>query len=78
MSMKIYSIEGNIEYDAKVVKTTPEGDWVWLETDIDLCEDVSLKRDSVDGREYVTLGLSATTQQDSPFSTSKGVIRSPR
>jgi hypothetical protein len=32
----------------------------------------------VDGRGYTQLGLSETTQQDSPFSASKGVISSSR
>jgi hypothetical protein len=78
MSMKIYSIEGNVECDAKVVKTSTESDWVLLETDIDLCEDEPKKGLTVDGRGYIQLGLSATTQQDSPFCTSKGVISSSR
>ncbi len=78
MSIKIYSIEGNVECNAKVVKTSAESDCVLLETDIDLCEDEPKKGLTVDGRRYIQLGLSATTQQDSPFSTSKGVISSSR
>jgi hypothetical protein len=39
MSIKIYSIEGNVEYDATVVKKNDDSDWRLLETGVDLCEE---------------------------------------
>lgn len=77
-NIKIYSTEGNVQYDVIVVKTNAESDWVLLESDVDLCEEEPKKGLTVDGRGYIQLGLSATAQQDSPFSTSKGVISSSR
>ena len=77
--LKIYSIDENVEYDVKVVKKNDVNDWVLLESAIDLCEKDEPKMGlTVDGRGYIQLGLSATTQQESPFSTSKGVISSSR
>ncbi|OAJ36794.1 hypothetical protein BDEG_20927 [Batrachochytrium dendrobatidis JEL423] len=78
MSMKIYSTEGNVEYDVKVVKTNAESDWVLLESDVDLCEKEPIWEPVVDGHRYVQLGLSALHQQESPFAISTGVISSQR
>ena len=78
MSIKIYSIEGDIECEVKVFKTNARSDWVLLESGVDLCEDEPKKGLTTDGHGYIQLGLSATTQQESPFSTSKGVISSSR
>jgi hypothetical protein len=76
--IKIYSLENGSEYDVKVCKINIESDWVLLEAKIDLCVDEPKKGLTVDGRGYIQLGLSATTQNDSPFSLSKGVISSSR
>jgi hypothetical protein len=76
--IKIYSIENGSQYDVKVCKINIESDWVLLEAEINLCADEPKKGLTVDGRGYIQLGLSATTQNDSPFSLSKGVIRSSR
>ena len=78
MRMKIYPVEGKKEYDVEVIKTNAEGDWVLLESGVDLCEDEPKMALTADGRVYIQLGFSATTQQESPFSTSKGVISSCR
>jgi hypothetical protein len=43
-----------------------------------LCVEEPKKGLKVDGRGYIQLGISATTQHDSPFSTSKGVVSSSR
>ena len=43
-----------------------------------MCAEEPKKGLTVDGRGYIQLGLSATTQQESPFSISKGVISSSR
>ena len=76
--MKIYSIEGNVEYDVKVVKTNAESDWVLLESDVDLCEKKPIWGPVVDGHRYVQLGLSALHQQESPFAISTGFVSSER
>ena len=76
--IKIYSLENGSQYEVKVCKINIESDWVLLEAEIDLCVDEPNKGLTVDGRGYIQLGLSATTQNDSPFSLSKGVISSSR
>jgi hypothetical protein len=78
MSMKIYSIEGNVEFDVKVVKTIAESDWVLLESGVDLCEDEPIWGPVVDAHRYIQLGLSARHQKESPFAISTGVICSQR
>jgi hypothetical protein len=76
--IKIYSPENGCQYDVKGCKINIESDWVLLEAAIDLCVDESKKGLTVDGRGYIQLGLSATTQNSSPFSLSRGVISSSR
>jgi hypothetical protein len=76
--IKIYSLENGSQYDVKVCKINIESEWVLLEAEIDLCVDEPKKGLTVDGCGYIQLGLSATTQNDSPFSLSKGVISSSR
>jgi hypothetical protein len=76
--IKIYSLENGSQYDVKVCKINIESDWVLLEAEIDLCVDEPKKGLTVDGRGYNQLGVSATTQNDTPFSLSKGVISSSR
>jgi hypothetical protein len=76
MSMKIYSIEENVEYDVEVLETNLENDWVLLESQVDLCEDYPKIGVTADGRVYTQLDLSATNKLESPLSTSKGVISS--
>lgn len=61
-----------------MVQTNSKSDWVLLECDKNLCEVEPKIGFPVDGRDYIQLGLSATTQDDSPLSTSKGVISSSR
>jgi hypothetical protein len=78
MSMKIYSIDGNVEFDVKVVKTNAESDWVLLESDADLCEKEPVWGPFAYGHRYVQLGLSALHQQESPFAISIGVVSSER
>lgn len=78
MSMKIYSIEENVEYDVKVVNTNAESDWVLLESGVDLCEKEPIWGPVVDGHRYVQLGLSAPHQQESPFSISSEIVFSER
>ena len=76
--IQIYSIQHNSQYHVKVRNVNIESDWVLLEADVDLCVDEPKKGLTVDGRGYIQFGLSATTQNDSPFSVSKGVISSSR
>ena len=78
MRMNIYPVEGKKEYDVEVIKTNAEDDWVLLESGVDLCKDEPKMALTADGRAYIQLGFSATTQQESPFSTSQGVISSCR
>ena len=77
-SIKIRSIDGNVEYDVKVVKINVNSDWVLLESDDDLCEDEPIWGPVVDGHRYVQLGLSAIHQKDSPLAISTGVVCSQR
>ena len=75
---KIYSVEGEMSYDVKVLDMRAKNDWVMLESSIDLCQVEPTWGVIADGRGYIQLGLSATTQQESPFSISKGVISTSR
>jgi hypothetical protein len=77
-TMDIFSFDGSVKYKAKVVSKNTESDWVLLESDVDLCEKKPIWGHVIDGRGYYQLGLSATTQEESPFSISKGVISSSR
>jgi hypothetical protein len=75
---KIYSVEGEMSYDVKVLDMRAKNDWVMLESCIDLCQVEPTWGVIADGRGYIQLGLSAKTQQESPFSISKGVISTSR
>ena len=76
--IKIYSTEGNVEYDATVVGTNAESDWVLLQSGVDLCEKEPIWGPVSDGHRYVQLGLSAPHQAESPLAISTGVISSGR
>jgi hypothetical protein len=78
MSIKIYSIEGNIECDAKVVKKNAESNWILLETGVDLCEKDPIWGPVVVGHRYIQLRLSAPHQKESHFAISTGVVSSER
>ena len=66
------------KYKLTVEKTNSDSDWVLLKCDVDLCDKEPFWDLTVDGLDYIQLGLSAITQNDSPFSVSKGVISSSR
>lgn len=77
-SVNIISIQDNVQYTVKVLAVNIERDWILLISDVDLCEEEPARGGTVDGREYIQLGLSAVSQGESPFSTSKGVVSSSR
>jgi hypothetical protein len=78
MKIKIYSVDGKVEYDVEVTKTNAKSDWVLLESDVDLCEEEPIWGPVVDGHRYIQVGLSAPHQKESPFAISTGVVSSER
>jgi hypothetical protein len=76
--MEIWATENDAQYNVKVLKINVESDWILLESEVNLCDEEPKKAATADGRRYFQLGLSATTQQESPFSVSEGVVSSSR
>ena len=76
--LDIWVSENDAHYNVKVLKINVESDWILLESEADLCDEEPKKAATADGRRYFQLGLSATLQQDSPFSVSEGVVSSSR
>ena len=70
----IYSLLDNTPYEAKVVKVDEVKDLIILETDQDVCEIPPKTASPQEGEEYFQLGLSALTQENSPFSVKRGVF----
>jgi hypothetical protein len=74
VKVTIYSLLDNTPYEAKVVKVDEVKDLIILETDQDVCEIPPKTASPEEGEEYFQLGLSALTQENSPFSVKRGVF----
>jgi hypothetical protein len=74
VKVTIYSLLDNTPYEAKVVKVDEVKDLIILETDQDVCEVPPKTASPEEGEEYFQLGLSALTQENSPFSVKRGVF----
>lgn len=70
----IYSLLDNTPYEARVIKVDQVKDLILLETDQDVCEVPPKRASPEEGEEYFQLGLSALTQENSPFSVKRGVF----
>jgi S1-C subfamily serine protease len=74
VKVTIYSLLDNTPYEAKVVKVDEVKDLIILETDQDVCQVPPKTASPEEGEEYFQLGLSALTQENSPFSVKRGVF----
>lgn len=70
----IYSLLDNTPYEARVIKVDKLKDLILLETDKDVCDVPPRLASPEEGEEYFQLGLSALTQENSPFSVTRGVF----
>jgi hypothetical protein len=70
----IYSLLDDTPYKARVIKVDKLKDLILLETDKDVCEVPPRLATPEEGEEYFQLGLSALTQEKSPFSVTRGVF----
>ena len=74
VKVTIYSLLDNTPYEAKVVKVDEVKDLIILETDHDVCEVPPIIASPEEGEEYFQLGLSALTQENSPFAVTRGAF----
>ena len=74
VKVTIYSLLDNSPYQAKVIKVDEVKDLIILETDQDVCEVPPIRASPEEGEEYFQLGLSALTQENSPFAVTRGVF----
>jgi hypothetical protein len=70
----IYSLLDDTPYEAKVIKVDQVKDLIILETELDVCQVPPKIASPEEGEEYFQLGLSALTQENSPFSVTRGVF----
>jgi hypothetical protein len=74
VKVTIYSLLDNTPYEAKVVNVDEVKDLIILETDKDVCEIPPIRASPEEGEEYFQLGLSAFTQENSPYAVTRGVF----
>jgi hypothetical protein len=72
----IYSVLGDAPFQVKVVKVDSKKDFILLKSDADVCMKGPALGTPYQGEDYIQLGLSATTQETTPYSVSKGVVAS--
>jgi hypothetical protein len=74
--IEIYSVVNDFQYKVKVLKVEPKKDFILMEYDADDFQDEAALGVPYQGEAYIQLGLSATTQENTPYSVSKGVVTS--
>ena len=74
VKVTIYSLLDNTPYEARVIKVDLVKDLILLEADQDVCEVPPIRASPEEGEEYFQLGLSALTQENSPFAVTRGVF----
>jgi hypothetical protein len=75
-TINIYSVLDDSRYEVKVIKVDAKKDFILMESDSDICENQPTLGVPYQGETYMQLGLSATAQDKSPYSVSKGVVTS--
>ena len=72
----VFSIVDNSQFETKVIKRDHVRDFILLECDSEVCSFEFGRAAPSEGEKYIQLGLSATTQEISPLSISRGVFSS--